>query len=162
MADLKTAHWLDEIIKDCHQKPDQNASQQKRYEIALGLRTYVFDELRKELRSSIQYFQQRCKDGEHIKDLAEFVSGEFRVYAEAPYSSSIEISRSDSAAIFYSKQIRKNPRAEPKVETGRLLIQSNFQQSFWFEHDGERMSIQQVAAFLLADLFRLVISEPSV
>ena len=55
--------------------------------------------------------------------------------------------------------VRKNTRAEAVDVNGRLLVKFDFNQSFWFEHEGHRVSLQQAAKFLLADLFLLLVSD---
>lgn len=144
-------------MEHCRRKADQEDSARELYSMALNHKTYVFNELVKELRFAIQYFRERCEDARYLHDVASWPN-EYKVTADAPYSSYVEIHCVD-AAVHYLKSIRENPRADTQNITGRVLIKTNYHQSFWFEHEGKRLDVNRVARFLLAEMFRLVISE---
>lgn len=109
------------------------------------------------MRFAIDYFRAQCHGGRHVIENARHPS-QYQVVAQPPYSAGVEL-WSDDAPIHYKKETRENTRAESDVLTGYFIVRTDYNEAFWLEHKGKRMSTPQAAEFLLAELFELIICE---
>jgi hypothetical protein len=147
--------WIDVLAERCKQRTDREDAARELYRLAVSARPVVFEELIKELRFAIEYFRERCEEGRHILHIRSRPLM-FEVSAEAPYSSSVRLAISD-ASVSYWKEILPTPRSKPQHFSGRLLIKIDFHQSFWLEHQGNRLSVGQASQFLLKEFLESLV-----
>jgi hypothetical protein len=121
--------WIDALSERCRQRSQREDTARELYRLAVSARPVVFEELLKELRFAIEYFRERCEEGDRILHLRSRPS-DFEVTAQPPYSSSVSLGVAD-ASVSYRKEIRPNPRSAAQHFSGRLLIKIDFHQSFW-------------------------------